>query len=68
MSLIKLSNTTIDHQGDLIYINPNWIVTVFPIESDTGWGLKTIVFGGPKGTAWEVEESPEKIKKMVNKK
>ena len=68
MKLIKLTNTASDHRGNPIYINSKWIVSVFPLESDQGGSLRTIVFGGPQGNAWEVEESPEKIKKMVLKK
>jgi hypothetical protein len=65
LRLLKLTNTADEHQGDPIYINSRWIVSIFPVESDRGGSLKTIIFGGPKGHSWEVEESPEKIKKMV---
>ena len=68
MKLIKLTNTADEYQGNTIYINSRWIVSIFPVESDHKGSLKNIVYGGPQGNAWEVEESPEKIKKMVLKK
>lgn len=68
MKIIKLISTSFDHQGNPINFNPDWIVCVFPLETDGGGSLRTIVYGGPMGDSWEVEESPEKIKRLIGKK
>lgn len=64
--MIKLTNISNGHFGNYLYVNPYWIVSVFEISSDTG-GLKTIVYGGPLAVSWEVAESPEDIKKLMEK-
>jgi hypothetical protein len=63
--LIKLTNLSNDHKGDPLYINPDWIVAIFPFSNNEGGSLRTIVYGGPTGTSWEVEESPEQIKNLM---
>lgn len=63
--MIKLTNLAIEHNGNPLYINPDWIVAIFPFSTDDGGSLKTIVYGGPSGTSWEVEESPEEIKNLM---
>jgi hypothetical protein len=64
--VIKLTNATDQYKGNAIYINPEWIVAVFSTSFETGGSLKTIVYGGPQGTSWEVEESPEEIHKLLS--
>ena len=63
--LIKLTNMAAEHKGNGIFINPEWIVAVFQgntIPDDTP---TTIVYGGPQGTSWNVEESPEQIQMLI---
>jgi hypothetical protein len=64
--LIKLTNSSIEHKGNSIFINHDWIVAVFQAPSQPGGSLNTIVYGGPQGTSWNVDESPEEIRKLVN--
>ena len=63
--MIKLTNLSIEHRGNPLYINSDWIVAVFPFSNDEGGSLRTVVYGGPTGTSWEVEESPEEIKQLI---
>ena len=63
--MIKLTNIAEGHKDNPLYINPDWIVAIFPVASESGGSLKTIIYGGPTGSSWEVEESPEEIKKMM---
>jgi len=64
--MIKLTNATEQHKGNPIYINSIWIVAVFENAIESGGSLRTIVYGGPQGTSWEVEESPSDVAKMIN--
>jgi hypothetical protein len=63
--MIKLTNAAEAHLGNPIYINPEWIVAVFESPAQPGGSLKTIVYGGPTGTSWEVEQSPADIAKLI---
>ena len=65
MKLIKLTNTNAAHLGDPLYINADWIVSIFEVSNEGC--LSTIVFGGPHGTSWNVEESPAEIKRIIEK-
>lgn len=65
MNLIKLTNVNAAHLGDPIYINIDWIVSIFEISNEGS--LSTVIFGGPQGTTWQVEESPEEIKRIIEK-
>jgi hypothetical protein len=64
--VIKLTNATDQHKGNPIHINPEWIVAIFENATTDGGSLRTIVYGGPQGTSWEVEESPSDVAKMIN--
>lgn len=64
--MIKLTNATDQHKGNPLYINPEWIVAIFETSTEAGGSLKTIVYGGPQGTSWEVEESPADVYKLIN--
>jgi hypothetical protein len=63
--VIKLTNDTEAFKGNPIYINPDWIVAIFENSAEPGGSLKTIVYGGPQGTSWEVEESPAEVYKLI---
>lgn len=63
--MIKLTNATEIHKGNPIYINPEWIVAVFETNAEPGGSLRTVVYGGPQGTSWEVEESPADVARLA---
>ena len=65
MSMIKFTNASMGRQGDPIYINSDWIVTVFE-EHKEGGSLATVVFGGPNSIPWFVEESLSEAIKLIN--
>ena len=64
--LVKLTNASEEHKGNKIYINCEWVVAVFQTSAQAGGSLTTVVYGGPQGTSWNVEESPEEIQKLIN--
>ena len=63
--MIKLMNLSQGHQGNPIYINPDHIIAVYPFAPDGG-SIQTIVYGGPQGTVWTVEEGVETVIKLIN--
>jgi hypothetical protein len=62
--LIKFTNAADHIKGNPIYINSEYIVSIFEAPTDGG-SLKTIVWGGPNGIGWEVEESLNEAVKKV---
>jgi len=64
--LIKLTNAAEEHKGNEIYLHASWIVSVFQIATQQGGSLSTVIYGGPQGTSWNVEESPAQIQKLIN--
>lgn len=64
--LVKLTNAAEDHKGNKLYLHANWIVSVFQVAAQEGGSLSTIIYGGPTGTTWSVEESPEQIQSLIN--
>jgi hypothetical protein len=64
--LIKLTNAAEEHKGNKLFLHSNWIVSVFQIALQEGGSLSTVIFGGPTGTSWNVEESPEQIQSLIN--
>jgi len=65
LKFIKLTNTVGDYVGNPIYINVDWIVTIYEMPRGDGGSLVTVVWGGPKGEAWNVAESPREIMKLI---
>jgi len=65
--MIKLTNATVEHLGNPIWINVYQITAVFPQVSPEGGSQSTIVFGGQTGVTWFVEEGVEEVVKMINK-
>jgi len=63
--VIKLTNATEQFKGNPIHINPDWIVAIFENSVEAGGSLRTIVYGGPQGTSWEVDESPAEISALI---
>ena len=64
--IIKLSNGTGALKGNPLYINTRWIVSIYEVISDEGM-VKTLIYGGPLGIIWEVEESPSEVYKIIAK-
>jgi len=63
--LVKLTNAAEDLKDNLIYINTEWIISVYEVPTDGG-SLRTIVYGGSQPVAWEVQESLNEVVQMVN--
>lgn len=53
--MLKFTNATDALKGEPLYINPTYIAAVFEVATNGG-SLKTIIYGGPTGVTWEVEE------------
>ena len=64
--LIKLTNAADEHKGNKIYINSEWVVAVVYAPTQPGGSLSTIVYGGPQGTSWVVDESPDEVQRLIN--
>jgi len=64
--LIKLTNAAEEHKGNKLYLHTDWIVSVFQLSKEDGGSLNTVIYGGPQGTSWNVDESPEEIQKLIN--
>ena len=64
--LIKLTNAADEHKGNKLFLHSDWIVSVFQVATQEGGSLSTIIYGGPTGTSWNVEESPEQIQSLIN--
>ena len=64
--LIKLTNASEEHKGNNLYLHTDWIVAVFQTPTQPGGSLNTVVYGGPQGTSWNVEQSPEEVQKLIN--
>ena len=66
MSMIRFTNASEGRKGDPIYINSEWIVSVFE-DHIQGGSLATVVFGGPgNGTPWFIEESLSEAIKLID--
>ena len=63
--MIKFTNASLGRKGDPIYISSDWIVSVFE-DHQEGGSLATVVFGGPGGTPWFVEESLSEAIKLID--
>jgi len=62
--MIKLTNASEGYKDNIIYINPDWIVAMFEQPTDGG-SLTTVIYGGPVGTSWIVEESLGQIYNLI---
>ena len=65
MKMIRFTNASEGRKGDPIYINSEWVVSVFE-DHVQGGSLATVVFGGPSGTPWFVEESLSEAINLIN--
>jgi len=62
---IKLTNDVDAHKGNPIYINKDYIAAVLEAQSVDG-GIKTVIYGGPTGVQWEVEETAKTVVSMID--
>lgn len=65
--LIEFTNTTEQHKGNKIYINKDAIITAFEMANEEGGSLATVIYGGPTGSNWNVEEGLNKVVSLINK-
>ena len=65
--LIEFTNTAEQHKGNKIYINKDAIITAFEMANEEGGSLATVIYGGPTGSNWNVEEGLNKVVSMINK-
>ena len=54
--LVQLTNNADHSKGMPIYINPDMIMAVYERAMIPGGSLVTVVYGGPQGLEWYVEE------------
>ena len=50
-----------------IYINKDAIITAFEMANEEGGSLATVIYGGPTGSNWNVEEGLNKVVSLINK-
>ncbi len=60
---IKLTNNHGIQKGNPLLINTEWISSVY--EEHTPDGVKTLIFGGPSGVVWDVEEAFKVVEKLL---
>jgi hypothetical protein len=65
MKMLKFTNLNLDRLGDPVFINKDWIVSVYENHRQGG-SLTTTIFGGPHNTEWYVEESLNEVIKIIN--
>jgi predicted enzyme related to lactoylglutathione lyase len=65
MKMIKLTNASSGFEGRILYLNSDWIVSVFEQAVEAGGSISTLIFGGPGSTIWSVEESTSKIIALI---
>jgi hypothetical protein len=63
--MLKFTNRHTDRLGDPVYINKEWIVSVFE-EHAEGGSLSTVIYGGPRGERWYVEQGLSEVIKIIN--
>jgi hypothetical protein len=64
--LVKLTNAAEDPKGNELFLHTDWIVSVFQVAVQAGGSLSTVIYGGPLGITWNVEESPTQVQKLIN--
>lgn len=66
--LIKLTNAANNPlKGNPLYINTEWIVSVYEVAREEGGSLVTVIYGGPLGISWEVEESLNQVDNLIRR-
>ena len=62
--MLRFTNMNTERLDMPVYINKDWIVSVF--EEGNGGSLVTIIYGGPHGERWHVQESLSEVIKIIN--
>ena len=65
--LIKFTNGSDQFKGNDLYINPDYIVAVYEFtktENNTNT-IMTVIYGGPQGSEWAVNESLSEVIKRI---
>jgi len=62
--MIKLQNGSAEHIGNPLYLSIDWISAVYPFAPD-GSSMMTMIYGGPTGATWIVEDSVEEVIKKI---
>lgn len=63
---VKFTNAADQHKGNPIYINPTYVAAVYEFAKSPGGSLTTMIYGGPTGVVWEVEESLTEVLTKLN--
>lgn len=63
--MLKFTNAVGNYRGNPLYINSEWITSVYEEPTDGG-SLNTVIYGGPSGIPWNVEESLDEAIKIIN--
>ena len=64
--MIELTNAVEKHKGNPIFINANHIAAVYEYAKEEGGSLITVIYGGPTGICWEVEEGLHDVIRKIN--
>lgn len=62
----KFTNAADLHKGSSIYISPSHVAAVYEFAKEPGGSLTTMIYGGPTGVVWEVEESLLEVLTKLN--
>jgi uncharacterized protein YlzI (FlbEa/FlbD family) len=62
--MIKLQNGSPEHIGNPLYLSIDWISAVYPFAPEGG-SVMTMIYGGPTGATWIVEDSVEEVIKKI---
>ena len=54
--MLKFTNASGEFMGNPLYLNSEWIVSIYEQPTDGG-SLMTALYGGPNSIIWYVEES-----------
>ena len=63
--MLKFTNASGDYRGMPLYINSEWIVSIYEQPTDGG-SLMTAIYGGPTAIQWLVEESLSEAIRIAN--
>lgn len=64
--IVRFTNAAEQHRGNPIYINPDYVAAVYETARTPGGSLMTVLYGGPTGVEWQVEESLHEAVKLLN--
>lgn len=64
--MVKFTNAFGLYAGMPLWINTDWIISVFEHRENESASVKTIVYGSHDGERWEIEESLNQAIKIIN--